>query len=115
MVETGRASAFVMDDILLAGLIATSKEPAAYAISKELLSLEPYAIMLAKGDPAFKAFVDETVAALLKSDDRFKQLYKKWFESPIPPRGVNLNLPISGALAKASVQPTDSADPNAYR
>lgn len=114
MVETGRAAAFVMDDILLAGLVANSKSPDAYAISKEFLSLEPYAIMLRKDDPAFKALVDEAMASLLKSP-RFAALYRKWFETAIPPRGVNLSLPMSEALKKAAAKPTDSADPATYR
>ena len=114
MVETGRAAAFVMDDILLAGLIANAKEPGAYAISKEYLSLEPYAIMIRKDDPAFKAMVDEAVAGLLKSD-RFAALYRTWFQSPIAPRGIDLNLPMSDSLRKVAASPTDSADPDVYK
>jgi glutamate/aspartate transport system substrate-binding protein len=63
MLETDRAVAFVMDDNLLAGLIATSKAPANYAIVGEVLSVEPIAIMLRRGDPEFKKLVDDTVKA----------------------------------------------------
>jgi glutamate/aspartate transport system substrate-binding protein len=114
MLETGRVSAFIMDDIILAGLAATSRTPADYVISKDYLSLEPYGIMFRRDDAALKTLVDEAVAGLLKSD-RMKALYAKWFEAPIPPRGISLQLPMSDALAKAAATPTDSPDPAAYR
>lgn len=83
MVETGRAVAFVMDDVLLASLAASSKEPTAYAISTEALSKpEPYGIMLRKDDAPFKAVVDEATAKLYKSAEG-KALYEKWFTKPI--------------------------------
>jgi glutamate/aspartate transport system substrate-binding protein len=86
-----------MDDILLFGLRASSADPAALAIVGEPLQVEPYAIMLRKDDPAFKKLVDDTVAALMKSGE-FETLYRKWFLSPIPPRGINLNAPMSPEL-----------------
>ncbi|NEU10936.1 amino acid ABC transporter substrate-binding protein [Methylobacterium sp. BTF04] len=114
MVETGRAVAFVMDDVLLASLAAGSKEPTAYAISTEALSKpEPYGIMLRKDDAPFKAVVDEATAKLYKSADG-KVLYDKWFTKPIPPRGINLMLPMSEAMVKTFANPSDSADPAAY-
>ncbi len=114
MMETGRAEAFVMDDVLLAALVASSKDPAAYQISDEAFSLpEPYAIMLRRDDPQFKALVDKTTASLLKSPEG-AALYAKWFTSKIPPKDLNLNAPMSPALKKAFANPTDSADPKAY-
>ncbi len=86
MVETDRAVAFVMDDILLASLVAGSKEPAAYVISKDAFSKpEPYGIMLRKDDPAFKKVVDAATAALYTSGEAQK-LYDKWFMQKIPPK-----------------------------
>jgi glutamate/aspartate transport system substrate-binding protein len=114
MLETGRARAFVMDDILLAGLIANAREPAAYVVSPEALSVEPYAIMMRMNDPSFKDLVDATLGAAYRSG-AIETLYKKWFESPIPPRGINLNLPPSAALRKVWQTPTDSPDPAAYQ
>lgn len=114
MVETERAAAFVMDDVLIAGLVATSRNPTDYVISKEYLSLEPYGIMFRKDDPELKKAVDEAVAGLMKSGG-FDKLYKKWFESPIPPRNVNLNLPMSDLTRKAVANPTASADESAYK
>ena len=97
LVEQNRADAFGMDDILLFGLRASAQNPAALAVVGEPLQVEPYAIMLRKDDPAFKKLVDDTVAGLMKSGE-FDALYKKWFLSPIPPRGINLNAPMSKEL-----------------
>jgi len=114
MVETDRAVAFAMDDILLAGLVAGSKDPSAYEISEDAFSLpEPYAIMLRKDDPAFKAVVDKATADLYKSPEGIK-LYEKWFLQPIPPKGLVLNVPMSPALKKAFATPSDSPDPVSY-
>lgn len=111
--ETGRAAAFVMDDILLASLAASSKAPADYTISAEALSVEPYGIMLRREDPAFKKAVDAAVVALFKSGD-INRIYAKWFTSPIPPKGINLNIPMSASLKAAIAKPTDSGDQAAY-
>ncbi len=113
MVETGRAVAFAMDDILLYSLVASSKAPADYAITQEALSVEPYGIMMRKDDPAFKKVVDTAVTNLIKSGE-IEKIYNKWFMSPIPPKGINLNLPMSAALKKAFANPTDSGDPAKY-
>lgn len=114
MVETDRAVAFVMDDILLASLVASSKTPDAYQISKDAFSLpEPYGIMLRREDAGFKRVVDNATANLYKSAE-ISKLYTKWFESPIPPKGLNLNLPLDPALKKAFANPTDSGDPTKY-
>jgi glutamate/aspartate transport system substrate-binding protein len=114
MVETGRAVAFVQDDIVLAGLIAISRDPNAYVISDDAFSRpEPYGIMLRKDDMAFKAIADAATAALYRSPEG-AELYAKWFTQPIPPKGVNLNIPMSPAIKRAFEQPTDSPDPSAY-
>jgi len=97
MVQTGRALAFAMDDILLYGLKASAVNPAELAVVGEAIQVEPYAIMLRREDPAFKKLVDDTIAGLVKSGD-FDKLYKKWFQSPIPPKGINLNAPMSKEL-----------------
>ena len=114
MVETGRAVAFVQDDVILAGLIAISKDPKAYVISDDAFSRpEPYGIMLRKDDVAFKAIADAATAALYKSPEG-AQLYAKWFTQAIPPKGINLNIAMSPALRRAFENPTDSPDPAAY-
>src|SRR2546421_1570198 len=113
MVETGRAAAFVMDDILLYSLVAGSKTPQAYAISADALSVEPYGIMLRREDPAFKKVVDESMIATYKGG-AINAIYDKWFQKPIPPKGINLNVPMSDAFKKVIASPTDSGDPAVY-
>jgi glutamate/aspartate transport system substrate-binding protein len=114
MVENGRAAAYVMDDVLLASLIASSKEPGAYRISTETLSRpEPYGIMLRKDDPAFKKIADAATAKLYTSPEG-KALYDKWFTQPIPPRGINLNFPMDATMSRNMAHPSDSADPAMY-
>ena len=113
MVETGRAVAWVMDDILLASHAAKSKNPADYEVSKEALSVEPYGIMMRKDDPAFKKAVDTAVANLMRSGD-INQIYNKWFMQPIPPKGITLNVPMSDQLKAVIAKPTDSGEPSAY-
>jgi len=114
MVETGRAVAFVMDDILLYSLAAQSRTPGDYAISPEALSVEPYGIMLRKDDTAFKKVVDAAMVQIYKSG-QINAIYDKWFLKPIPPKGLNLNVPISDQFKKVIVHPTDSGDPNDYK
>jgi glutamate/aspartate transport system substrate-binding protein len=114
MVETGRASAFLMDDILLAGLVANAKDPSEFHISSETLGFEPYSVMFRKDDPQFKKVVDDAMSKLYTSG-AIEPIYKKWFMSPIPPKGINLNTPPSDALKRVWAHPTDSPDPNVYK
>jgi glutamate/aspartate transport system substrate-binding protein len=114
MVETGRAVAFVMDDILLAGLVAQSRSPKDYDISSVALSVEPYGIMVRKDDKAFKDVADRALSQVYKSG-QINAIYSKWFEKPVPPKGVNLNLPMSPALKKVMANPTSSGDPKDYQ
>jgi glutamate/aspartate transport system substrate-binding protein len=113
MVETGRAVAFVMDDILLAGLAAQSRAPKDYEISSVALSVEPYGIMVRKDDKAFKDVADRALSQVYKSGE-INAIYSKWFEKPVPPKNINLNLPMSPALKKVMANPTSSGDPKAY-
>jgi glutamate/aspartate transport system substrate-binding protein len=114
MVETDRAAAFVMDDILLASLAANSKSPKDYVISEQALSVEPYGIMLPRGDAAFKKVVDAEMTRIYKSGE-INAIYDKWFTKPIPPKGVNLNLPMSEPFKKVVANPTSSGDPKDYQ
>lgn len=114
MVETGRASAFVMDDILLYGLVAGSKTPAAYTISDDALSVEPYGIMLRRDDPQFKKVVDDAMINTYKSG-AINAIYDKWFLKPIPPKGVVMGVPMGAAFKKVVAHPTDSGDPAVYK
>ena len=106
MVASGRAAAFVMDDNILAGLIAKSSKPKDFKIVGPVLSSEPYGIMLPKGDTAYKAIADKVVTGMWKNG-QMAALYKKWFQSPIPPKNINLNMPMSTSYNKLKAAPND--------
>ncbi|HYD96723.1 MAG TPA: amino acid ABC transporter substrate-binding protein [Noviherbaspirillum sp.] len=106
MVEKGEADAFPMDDVLLFGLRANAQKPGAFAIVGDPLSAEPYAIMLRKDDPAFKAFVDREMGRIIHDGEIYK-LYDKWFKSPIPPKRANMNMPMGHLLRDTFRFPTD--------
>ncbi len=106
-VQTDRAAAFPMDDILLYGLKAGAKNPDEFVVIGEFLSDDPYAIMLRKDDPEFKKLVDAAVSAIYKSGE-INKIYKKWFESTIPPKNINLNFPMSDGLKAAIKNPNNT-------
>ena len=107
MVASGRAAAFVMDDNILAGLIAKSSNPKDFKIVGPVLSSEPYGIMLPKDDAAYKAIADKVVTGMWKNG-QMAALYKKWFLSPIPPKNINLNMPMSTSYKKLQASPNDT-------
>lgn len=106
LLESGRAEAFVLDDNLLAGIIANSKDPGAYRIVGEPLGAEPIALLFRKDDPSFKAAVDGAITRLMKSGE-MEKLYAKWFTTPIPPKNVSLNLPLGPTLKQLFATPND--------
>jgi len=106
LVQSDRAVAFAMDDILLYGLKANAKDPENYEVVGDALQVEPYACMLPKGDTAFKQLVDDTITGLMKSGE-FEKMYDKWFMSPIPPNGMTLGLPMSQELKDNIKTPSD--------
>lgn len=114
MLQADRASAYAMDDVLLKSAVINSANPEHYAISDDVLSIEPYAIMIRKNDPDFKRVADDAIVALYHSGE-IRTIYHKWFQSPLPPRGFNLQMPMSAALEKAITHPTDLGNPAAYR
>lgn len=112
--ETNRAAALIFDDVSIAGAAATSKAPADYVLSSQPLSVEPYGIMLRRNDEAFKTLVNQTLEGLYKSGE-INTIYAKWFTQPIPPRGINMNFPMSTQLSKVIAHPTDDPNPDLYR
>ena len=106
LLETGRAEAFVADGQILATLISKSKDPGQYKLLDEILSTEPIAIMLPKGDAAFKKAVDQSVVAMAKSGE-VARIYDKWFLKPIPPQNVIVGLPASDTTRAAWANPSD--------
>lgn len=115
LVRSGRAAAFLMDDVIIRAVLA-QQGPSAddYRISDQPLTVEPYAIGLRKGDPQFKALVDGVLAGLYRSGE-IHAIYRRWFESPLPSQGLNLKLPMSAAFRRVIATPTDSPDPERYR
>ncbi len=103
---TGRTEAFVMDDILLASLIANSPDPSAWRIIDDSLRTEPYGLIIRQDDPEFKELVDATLVGMMESGE-FQTLYEEWFMSPIPPNDVNLNFPMTPPLQEAVANPND--------
>jgi glutamate/aspartate transport system substrate-binding protein len=114
MVDTGRAAAFFMDDILLYSLVANSKNPGEWMIGSEAYTIEPYGIMLRRDDPAFKKVVDNAMINTYKSG-AVMPIYEKWFLKPVPPKGINLNVPLSPQFKNVIANPTDSGDPAVYK
>lgn len=108
--ETGRAVAFMMDDALLAGQRANAKHPDEWVIVGKPMSNEAYGCMMRKDDPQFKKIVDDTFAKLMKSGEAAK-IYAKWFMSPVPPKGMNLDFPMSDDMKEAFAHPNDKAFP----
>lgn len=106
LLETGRADAFVADGQILATLISKSRDPAQYKLLDQVLSTEPIAIMLPKGDAALKKVVDQSIVSLAKSGDAAR-IYDKWFLKPIPPQNVIVGLPATEMTKAAWANPTD--------
>lgn len=106
LVANKRADAFVIDDVLLAGQIANLSNPQDFTILDAALSVEPYGAMFRKDDPQFKALVDKTVVGMIKSGE-LEKLYQKWFESPIPPKDVNLNFKMNSYTKELFKNPSD--------
>jgi glutamate/aspartate transport system substrate-binding protein len=107
LLETDRAVAFVMDDNLLAGLIATSKKPGDYALVGEVLNIEPIAVMVRKDDAQFKKLADDAIKGMMKSGE-LEKLYARWFMSPIPPKNISMNFPMSETLKALIKNPNDA-------
>jgi len=105
LVESGRAQAFVLDDILLAGQIANARNPKDFTIVGESLRTENQSLMFRKDDPEFKALVDRVVGGMMKSGE-MEKLYGRWFTSPIPPKGININYPLNAETRDAFANPS---------
>ncbi len=106
--ETGRAVAFMMDDALLFGEIAKARKPGDWAVVGTVQSKEAYGCMLRKDDPGFKKVVDAALTKAMTSGDAEK-IYNKWFMNPIPPKGLNLNMPLSDEMKALYKAPNDTA------
>ncbi|WP_455232088.1 glutamate/aspartate ABC transporter substrate-binding protein [Geopseudomonas aromaticivorans] len=108
MLESGRAVAFMMDDVLLYGEMAKARKPDEWTVVGTPQSYEIYGCMLRKGDPAFKQVVDDAITATFKSGE-INAIYDKWFLQPVPPKNLNLNFPMSEQFKKLVAEPTDKS------
>ncbi|HQR69289.1 MAG TPA: amino acid ABC transporter substrate-binding protein [Burkholderiaceae bacterium] len=104
--EAKRADAYLHDDIVLFALRANSKDPRQWSVVGEFTTVEPLAIMLRRNDPEFKKYVDLVLSRAM-IDGEVAALYRKWFNSPIPPKGVTLGIPVSPLLREQFTFPTD--------
>jgi len=115
LLTNDRVAAFSEDDILLAGLAATSQTPNGFRlVSIEGMLADPYALMMRRDDPPFKAAVDAGLREVFASGE-IQRIYDKWFLKPIPPRNVVLNFPMGEQLKRVVAKPTDSGDPLDYK
>ncbi|MBD2837497.1 glutamate/aspartate ABC transporter substrate-binding protein [Pseudomonas sp. JM0905a] len=108
MLESGRAVAFMMDDALLYGEMAKAKKPDDWVVTGKPQSFEIYGCMVRKDDEAFKKVVDKAIADTFASGE-INGIYDKWFTQPIPPKGLNLNFPMSEELKKLVANPSDKS------
>ncbi|MHC5348038.1 glutamate/aspartate ABC transporter substrate-binding protein [Metapseudomonas furukawaii] len=108
MLESGRAVAFMMDDALLYGEMAKAKKPDDWVVTGTPQSYEIYGCMVRKGDEPFKQVVDKAISQVFASGE-INGIYDKWFTQPIPPKGLNLNFPMSDELKKLVANPTDKS------
>jgi glutamate/aspartate transport system substrate-binding protein len=110
ILRTGRAAAWFEDDILVAGLVANSSDPKAFRMLPAIYAPTYYGLMTRREDPEFKALVDSVIREKMASGE-FNKLYAKWFEQPIPPKGQNLQLPMSDAMKARVASPSDALAP----
>ncbi len=108
MLQNGRAQAFMMDDVLLAGARAKSADPAKWDIVGTPMSFENYGCMMRKGDADFKQLVDGALVDVYKSGE-INAMYKKWFETPVPPKNVNMQFTMSDKMKALIATPNDKA------
>ena len=105
LVTEGRVAAFAMDDILLSTMIAASNDPSAYALSEEILTAEePLGLLMRQGDQPFVEQVNQVLREMYQRGDML-ELYERWFQQPLPGKGITLNVPMSETLAQYFTNP----------
>jgi glutamate/aspartate transport system substrate-binding protein len=108
ILESGRAAAFMLDDVLLSGELAKSRKPADWIVTGTPQSREAYGCSMRKEDKPFKALVDRTIATL-ETSGGILPIYEKWLQKPIPPKGLNLDFPLSDEMKALFKSPNDKA------
>lgn len=100
--KAGKVRAFAQDDSLLQGLVSKDKAADRFDLSKLALSVEPYAVMVRKGDTALLAAVDRSLAQLYASGE-VNALYDKWFNT------ASLNVKMGRLTRDSFVRPNKQA------
>jgi glutamate/aspartate transport system substrate-binding protein len=108
--QNGRVDGFSTDGILLSVLRAQARKPKDFMLVGPLLSVEPYALMVRKNDPQFKEFADAALGKLFANGE-FMKIYDKWFMRPIPPKNLDLDMPMPAEMKRLMQHPSDSVDP----
>jgi ABC-type amino acid transport substrate-binding protein len=112
ILQSNRAAAYVMDDILMAGTRLQAQTPADWVlVGSQVSEPEPWGFMVRKDDPQFKTLGDDTLSALMTSPE-LEQIYSRWFQAPVPPRNANFEFPMSDALRKLYASPNDTPATN---
>lgn len=106
MLQSGRGDAFFMDEALLYGQRSQALKPDDWVIVGEPMAPEVYACMFRKDDPVFKSWVDASISQWMRSGAALRT-YHKWFQSPLPGGGPNLNWPPPDALLDLYRAPND--------
>lgn len=106
MLAAGQADGFVMDDVLLYGIVSARPDAAKFRVVGKFLTIEPLSIVLPKNDPEFKAIVDDEMKRLIASHEA-NAIYERWFMKPIPPKNTALNLPMNYLLKDFWKYPSD--------
>lgn len=105
--ERDEAEAFMMDDALLYGELAKAASPEQWIVTGTPQSYEAYGCMMRRGDLAFKRLVDATLARVMTSGEA-ERIYRRWFMSPLPSSGLNLNFPLSETMRTLFLNPNDN-------
>jgi ABC-type amino acid transport substrate-binding protein len=105
LLESGAADAFVMEDVLLAGFRANAKDPKQYVLAGRRLTIEPYGLILPKGDEKFRYVVNRQLRNLMESGE-FARIYEQWFLKPIAPNNTNMEIPASFLLREQIRKPS---------
>ncbi|MEX3789156.1 glutamate/aspartate ABC transporter substrate-binding protein [Paraburkholderia sp. BR14374] len=106
--ESGRAVAYMMDDVLLAGTRTLTAKPSDWIITGTPQSSEAYGFMLRRDDPEFRKLVDDTLEQVMKGPE-IHTMYDRWFVKPVPPKNISFDFPMSDSLKQLYAQPNDKA------
>ncbi|SMG51502.1 glutamate/aspartate ABC transporter substrate-binding protein [Paraburkholderia susongensis] len=106
--ESGRAAAYMMDDVLLAGTRTLTAKPSDWIITGTPQSSEAYGFMMRRDDPEFRKLVNGTLEQVMKGPE-IHTMYDRWFVKPVPPKNISFDFPMSASLKQLYATPNDKA------